>query len=669
MNNYVRALRLALRYRATIFVIIISSVLVGVLWGANITAVYPFVQVVLRKQSMHDWVDQKIEKARVNSARLQASLRDLQPPDDQSSELEPQSSNHEIQFQQALLKEDLKAQQKALGRYLWMEPYIKAWLPDDAFQTLLVIVGFLVVGTALKDTFLVINMIVVERLVQMTTFDLRKQFFRQSLQLDLAAFGQGRDSELLSRFTNDMTALGTSLNHLFGRALREPLKMAVCLIIASTISWQLLLFSLLVAPPALLLMRKLAASIKRANRRAMEEIAQLYGTLSESFRGILTVKAFTMEPYERNRFHQSAKQLFQKSMQIAIYNSLTTPLTEILGIGVISLALIAGVYLVLEQETHLLGIRMCSLPLEIGSLLWFYGMLVGATDPIRKMSDVFGAVQGGVAASDRIFALMDRESEITDPARPKSLPRPHQRLVFDKVDFHYDSQLPVLHGIQLEIKYGETIALVGPNGCGKSTLVNLIPRFFDPRVGSVRLSDIDLRDLRRRELRQRIGIVSQQTHLFDDTVMNNIRYGSPQASDEAVIEAARKAHADRFIVEKLSDGYTTMVGSGGGRLSGGQRQRIALARAILRDPEILILDEATSQIDIESEQLIHQALQSFVTDRTAIMVTHRLSTLALADRVVVMESGRIIDIGRHDELLHRCALYARLHDIHFKKSG
>jgi ATP-binding cassette subfamily B protein/subfamily B ATP-binding cassette protein MsbA len=197
----------------------------------------------------------------------------------------------------------------------------------------------------------------------------------------------------------------------------------------------------------------------------------------------------------------------------------------------------------------------------------------------------------------------------------------------------------------------------------------LIPRFFDPKAGSIRISEIDLRDLRRRDLRQRIGIVSQQTYLFDDTVMNNIRYGSPHASDEAVIEAACQAHADRFIMEKLSDGYDTMVGSGGGRLSGGQRQRIALARAILRDPEILILDEATSQIDIESEQLIHQALRSFVTNRTAIMVTHRMSTLTLADRVVVMEAGRIVDIGRHDELLTRCALYARLHDIHFQKTG
>ena len=666
MNNYVRALRLALRYRATIFIIIISSMVVGVLWGANITAVYPFVQVVFNKQSMHDWVDAQISAARSNANELEVSIRDLKSPAGQARELDAQGLSYKIRNQE----DRLKAEQTALGRYLWIEPHIKSWLPDNAFQTLLIIVCFLVIGTALKDAFLVVNMVVVERLVQLTIFDLRKQFFRQSLQLDLASFGQGRDSELLSRFTNDMTTLGSSLNLLFGRALREPLKMMVCLIIASTISWQLLVFSFLVVPPALLLMRKLASSIRRANRRAMEEIAQLYNTLSESFRGIQTVKAFTMEPYERNRFHHSAKQLFQKSIRIAFYNSLTKPLTEILGVGVISLALIAGAYLVLEGKTHLFGfIKMCDRPLEIGKLFLFYGMLVGVTDPIRKMSDVLATVQGGIAAADRIFAFTDRKSEITDPVRPKSLPRPHQRIVFDQVDFHYEPGLPVLHGIQLEIEYGETIAVVGPNGCGKSTLVNMIPRFFDPITGSVRLSDVDLRDLRRRDLRQRIGIVSQQTHLFDDTVMNNIRYGSPQASDEAVIEAARKAHADRFIVEKLSAGYSTMVGTGGGRLSGGQRQRIALARAILRDPEILILDEATSQIDIESEQLIHQALQSFVTDRTAIMVTHRLSTLTLADRVIVMESGRIVDIGRHEELLNRCALYGRLHDIHFRKTG
>lgn len=665
MKNYVRALRLASRYRATIVAIFFTSIVVGVLWGANITAVYPFVQVVFRGQSMHEWVDQQIAASREASGDLEASLSKLRSPAGQSGEIDARRLRREIQVHESRLQ----SERQALGRYLWLEPHLKFWLPRDPFQTLLLIVGIMVVGTAVKDFFLVVNMMVVERLVQMTTFDLRKQFFRQSLQLDLAAFGQGRDSELLSRLTNDMSTLGVSLNQLFGRALREPLKMLVCLIIASSISWQLLALSLLVAPPALWLLRKLAGSLKRANRRAMEEIAQLYNTLSESFRGIQTVKAFTMEPYERNRFHQSAKQLFQKSMRIAFYNSLTSPLTEVLGIGIISLALIAGAYLVLEQETHLFGIKMCDRPMELGSLLLFYGMLIGATDPIRKMSSVFGAVQGGVAAADRIFELMDRESAIIDPIRPKSLPRPHQRIVFDQVDFQYEPQMPVLHGIQLEINYGETIALVGPNGCGKSTLANLIPRFFDPTAGAVRIGDIDLRDLRRRELRQRIGIVSQQTHLFDETVMNNIRYGSPQASDEAVIVAARKAHADRFITEKLSDGYATMVGSGGGRLSGGQRQRIALARAILRDPEILILDEATSQIDIESEQLIHQALESFIVNRTAIMITHRMSTLSLADRVIVMEAGRIIDMGRHSELLQRCAIYGRLHDIHLQKTA
>jgi ATP-binding cassette subfamily B protein/subfamily B ATP-binding cassette protein MsbA len=223
--------------------------------------------------------------------------------------------------------------------------------------------------------------------------------------------------------------------------------------------------------------------------------------------------------------------------------------------------------------------------------------------------------------------------------------------------------------VNLEIKYGETIAIVGPNGCGKSTLINLIPRFYDPVSGSVRLDDVDLKEMRRRDIRSRIGLVTQQTHLFDDTVMNNIRYGSPKASDEEVMQAAKKAHAHRFITERLADGYDTMVGAGGDRLSGGQRQRLALARAILRDPEILILDEATSQIDIESEQLIHKALEEFVRGRTAIMITHRMSTLALAHRIVVMEAGEIIDVGQHAELLQRCQLYARLNDLHFRQSA
>ena len=248
-------------------------------------------------------------------------------------------------------------------------------------------------------------------------------------------------------------------------------------------------------------------------------------------------------------------------------------------------------------------------------------------------------------------------------------PRHHRDLLFEGVHFSYVPGVPVLENINLRIPFGETIAVVGPNGCGKSTLVNLIPRFIDPTSGVVRLDGVDLRNVRLRELRRQIGLVTQETLLFDDTVFNNIRYGTPQATRDEVIQAAQQAHAHRFITERLEKGYDTVVGQRGGSLSGGQRQRIALARAILRDPAILILDEATSQIDLESEQVIQQVLEQFVRHRTTFIITHRLGAIRLADRVLVMDAGRVLDFGKHDELMRRCSLYARLHTLGFHESA
>jgi len=397
----------------------------------------------------------------------------------------------------------------------------------------------------------------------------------------------------------------------------------------------------------------------------MEEMAQLYSTLDETFRGIKVVKAFTNERQERKRFHVRSKAYYKRAMRIARYDSLSHPLTEIMGILVICMALLAGAWLVLKGQTHLLGIRMSDREMDRDLLLLFYASLAGAADPIRKFSEVFSRLQGAMAASDRIYQRLDRQPSVRNPLVPVACPRHHRDLAFEGVNFAYQPGQLVLEDIRLRIPFGETIAIVGPNGCGKSTLANLVPRFADPTAGAILLDGVPLTSLRLRELRGQIGVVTQETLLFDDTVFNNNRYGRPQASREEVIEAAQRAHAHRFIERELPNGYETVAGTLGGRLSGGQRQRIALARAILRDPAILILDEATSQIDLESEQAIQQVLETFIRDRTTIIVTHRMAALSLADRIVAMQAGRIIDVGTHQEMLARCGLYRRLHQLQF----
>jgi ATP-binding cassette subfamily B protein/subfamily B ATP-binding cassette protein MsbA len=391
--------------------------------------------------------------------------------------------------------------------------------------------------------------------------------------------------------------------------------------------------------------------------------------LDESFSGVKVVKAFTMEQYERRQFHETNKKYYIKAMRIARYEAISRPITEFLGVATILLALMGGAYLVLNDATHLLGMRMCDRPLSLSALMLFYGLLSGVSDPARKMTDVYSKIQRAAAASDRVFELLDRQPKVRDPEKPRALPKHNKEIVFSDINFAYLPSQPVLKNINLTVKFGESIAIVGPNGCGKSTLLNLLPRFFDPQSGTVQIDGVNIRDARIRDIRRQIGLVTQETLLFDDTIANNIRYGRRDASQVEVVAAARAAHADKFICEKLDNGYETLAGSGGQSLSGGQRQRIALARAILRNPAILILDEATSQIDLESEQLIHDVLEEFTRDRTTFMITHRMSTLRLADRILVMDAGEIIDSGTHEALLGRCSLYRRLHDLQFRESA
>ncbi|MCD4726313.1 MAG: ABC transporter ATP-binding protein/permease [Pirellulales bacterium] len=664
--NFGRVVRMAIRYKLTFAASILSALVVAVFWVANIGTIYPVVEVIFEDQSMQQWIDLKIEENQTAIATKSAEATELREQLMAIGAAGDPQQRKDIQSDIANLETALTSAGATLRGCKIAKPYIDDYLPESPFQTLLVITGLLVVGTLIKDVFLVINGVLVARMAQLATFDLRKLFYRRTLRMDLAAFTEDGTADLMSRFTNDMTQVASGLESLFGRLVREPLKMFACLAAAAFICWRLLLLTMIITPIAVFAIRWLAKMLKRANRRAMEEMALIYATLEETFRSIKIVKAYTNERRERFQFHDDNKRYYHKAMRIARYNSLSHPLTEVMGIAAISLAMTAGAWLILSRETHLLGIRMSDVPLSRGAMLTFFVLLAGMADPLRKMSSIFSNLQAGSAAADRIFSRLDRRPQIREPIRPAPFRRHNRDLTFENIGFAYYTDKPVLEEVNLKIAFGETIAIVGPNGCGKSTLANLIPRFADPTSGVVKLDGVPLGDMRLRSLRRQIGLVTQETMLFDDTIFNNIRYGANSASREQVVEAAKQAHAHRFIENELPDGYETSAGALGNRLSGGQRQRIALARAILRDPAILILDEATSQVDLESEQAIQQVLEKFTRERTTVLITHRLSVLSLADRVVVMEGGRILDVGGHDELLGRCALYRRLYQIHFE---
>jgi ATP-binding cassette, subfamily B, bacterial MsbA len=358
------------------------------------------------------------------------------------------------------------------------------------------------------------------------------------------------------------------------------------------------------------------------------------------FNSLLTVQANTMEDFERGRFRDSTAQIRRIALRGTFYNSLTSPVTELLGMGMLCMGVIVSGYLVISKQTKIFGIPMSDQPLNMPQLTIFFAMLVGAADPLRKLSSVLTGINNGMAAANLLYPLLDVQSHVVESTNPVPLPSPHERIEFRDVTFSYDSVHPVLHNVSLAIDQGERLAIVGPNGGGKSTLINLLCRFYDPQQGQVLIDGVSLRDVSLQDLRSRIALVTQQTELFNETILHNIRYGRWDASEEEVIAAAKLARAHDFV-SGFPDGYQTMVGPNGQRLSGGQRQRIALARAFLRNAEILILDEATSQIDVDSEKLIHDALAEFGQQRTLIMITHRESTLALATRIVRVDYGKL----------------------------
>jgi ABC-type multidrug transport system fused ATPase/permease subunit len=561
---------------------------------------------------------------------------------------------------------------KTIGRYRWLQPYINRYLPHNGFQTLLLLIVLVMSGVAIKGLFLFLQEVLVADVMQLTLFDIRNQFYRRTMALDLSSFGDQGTAELISRFTNDMDSFGQGLNTLLGKVIREPLRALSCLSLAIWLNWRLTLLALVLVPVSALTANRAGQIMKRAVRKSLESMSNIYKILQETFQGIVVVKAYTTERRERRRFFLETKSLYRKSVRVATIDALSDPVLEMLALSTVSIALLAGSYLVLKKTIFLdLGIvklQLAAQKMAIEDLLYLYAMLAGISDPVRKLANVHSRIQRASAAADRICALMDRRPEVADKPAAIRLPRHRAQIEFDTVGFSYNGRDPVLHSLSLTVRQGETIALVGPNGCGKSTLMNLLPRFWDVKSGAIRIDGHDIRDVQIRSLRSQIAMVIQETILFEDSIANNIAYGNRHASREAVIAAAKRAYAHQFI-SSLPQGYDTVIGERGLGLSGGQRQRIALARAMLRDPAILILDEATSAVDIQDEALIRKAIEEFSRHRTTFLITHNLGPLQFADRIVLMNAGRIEAVGTDAELRRSSPLYRRLHEIHFQRES
>ncbi|VTS01169.1 ABC transporter ATP-binding protein [Tuwongella immobilis] len=667
MKNFLRCLKYSWVYRTRLILSIVCAFIAAGFWGLNFTAIYPALQVMGKGQNLQQWVDKTIDETEVNIAKLKEQLDSPGGPRAQMAlvqTLEPSSfrerREHELSGAIAKLESKITAESTWLFRCQQLRTYFIRFLPQDRFQTLAVLLGMVLASIILKGIFEFGQEWLVGSITNRTLYDMRNRFYRKVLHHDMRQYNQAGSSELMARFTNDMENVGNGLKVLYGRVVAEPLRAFACVFIACLISWQLTLLFMVLVPLALVTLTKVSRMMKRATRRLLEGMSQIYKILQETFTGIRVVKAFTMESYERRRFNRVTKEYYNQAMKVITIDSLAGPIVEILGIAAVMTALLAGAYLVLEGKTHLFGMRMTQHQMEVETLLQLYVLLAAIADPVRKLSSVYTKLQSAAAASDRVFAYMDREPQVKANATGPMLERVKDRIEFRDICFSYEAGRDILTNIQLTVKSGETVALVGKNGCGKTTLLGLLPRFYDPDHGAILIDGVPVRDLNLRSLRRQIAIVSQETVLFDDTIYNNIAYGNRKAGREEVEAAARAAHVHDFILEKLPHGYDTVAGEAAHSLSGGTRQKIALARAIVRDPSILILDEFTSQYDAESEADVNEAIKEFMKGRTTFIITHRLHTLQMVDRIVVLDGGRVQGIGTHEQLIHTCPMYQRL---------
>ena len=704
MRDFFRTIRYLRPYRTRLAISIVCVILIAMLWGGGLGLIAPAAKVLIDPEGLHGWAWRENAQDRLGAVLVQRVVpagtevegqpvslvvdvisvsdggpaaeagirpgvwivgtpaRPLQRGDDLMRELARVSpgdtavvrtynpATERVREGVSIPMDSPGGTARALGVVASRIPEPRTYA--GRYPILLWILGIGLVVTVLRDVLRFGQEYFVQTAVWRAIMDIRCDSYNTALRLPVTFYASRGTTDTMSRFVQDTNVIALGQMTLFGKTLVEPAKAVGSVAMALILSWKLTLVALIAGPPAFFLLQRFGKLMKRASRRALESWSGMLAVLEETLTGIRVVKAYTMETAERKRFLRENRKLLKQQDRMARVDSATSPSVEAIGVTAGMIAAGVAGYFVLHHK------------MDPTIFLAWMGCLAAMFDPVRKLARVANRFQAADAAAKRVFELHHEPKERRVPNAPTL--RPHgENVTFEDVRFRYpNAAVDALADVNLEIAAGEKVAIVGPNGSGKTTLVLLLPRLIEPTAGAVRIDGRDIANVSLRSLRRQIGVVTQDAVLFNATISENIAYGLRRPTHEAVLDAAKQAFVDEFVRD-LPDGYDTMVGQRGATLSGGQKQRITIARAILRDPRILIFDEAMSQIDAESERKIHEAMEHFITGRTTLMIAHRFATVRSADRIVVMDAGRIVDAGRHEELLERCKVYEHLYRTQF----
>jgi len=695
-----------------IIVVLVSAVIVSSLLSLSFMTIIPLLKVMMGQEGIHGWVERKISAHRYgiifsvpekidfaesdsdyyllvanikkDSPAQKAGLQrhdvvigagnllvkektEKCPPAKLLEELAAAPGESELTIQLLRINKEGVADAKTVTFNTDTKPFyvdhLEKWLSflprqqnkENQRKTVIFIILAMGVVTIIRCLAKFYQEYMAQKVVQVGINHLREDAFGHAIDMPIGFFVNERPSDTVSRIIGDTSVMGKAVKIMLGKALREPLNAFFMVAAAMWLNWQLTLIFLCGAPFVLGLVLAFGKKMKRATKKSLMASSQMLAKLQEAMTGLKVVKVYNRHKYERDSFKVINNRLLKQLLKISKVDAATTPVMEVLGMAAGSAALIFGAYWVTAGDMD---------GPEFFGLLILLGV---AAESVRKTSDIWNKIQEANAAGERVFAVIDAPVECEKPGAVELSPLKEQ-IEFKDIEFNYPgTDKPVLKGINLVVPAGHNVAIVGPNGSGKTTLANLIPRFYDTDFGQVLIDGRDIREVTLFSLRNQIGMVTQNVITFNATIAENIAYGKPGATRDEIIAAAKRAFAHEFI-ELLLNGYDTMIGEQGVGLSGGQLQRIIIARAILKNPPILIFDEATSQVDADSEAKIHKAIEEIMQDRTTFIIAHRFSTVITADVIVVMDDGQITAQGQHDELMQICPLYQSLYETQLIKA-